>query len=68
VYHLPQAPENNTKVISKFLKVFGDIRKSRSTTSINDIGGKFANSINITFGTEGKFTTVVDEICGKKCE
>jgi hypothetical protein len=40
------------------LKILGDIRKSRSTTSINNVGGKFATGINITFGTDGKFTTV----------
>jgi hypothetical protein len=57
--HLPQAPENTIRVISNFFK------NSLSTTSINDIGGKFATVINITFGTEGKFTTVVVVISGK---
>ncbi len=33
-----------------FLKIRGDIRKSRCTTGINDTGGKFAIGINDTGG------------------
>jgi hypothetical protein len=35
-----QAPENDTRVISNFSKIRGDIRKSRCTTGINNTGGK----------------------------
>jgi hypothetical protein len=33
-----------------FLKILGDIHKSRCTTGFNDIGGKFATDINDTSG------------------
>ncbi len=33
-----------------FLKIRGDIRKSRSTIGINDSGGKFATGVNNTGG------------------
>jgi hypothetical protein len=33
-----------------FLKICGDIRKSRCTTGVNDTGGKFATSVNDTGG------------------
>ncbi len=36
----PQAPENNTRVITNFSNICGDIRKSRCTTGVNDNGGK----------------------------
>ncbi len=36
----PQAPDNNTRVISNFSKIQGDIRKSMCTTGVNDTGGK----------------------------
>jgi hypothetical protein len=42
--HLPQALENNIRLISNFSKICRDIRKSRCTTGIKDTGGKFANS------------------------
>jgi hypothetical protein len=38
----PQGPENKMSVISNFLKILADIRKSRCTTGTNDTGGKFA--------------------------
>jgi hypothetical protein len=37
-----------------FLKIRGDIRKSRCTTGVNDTDGKFAAGIN---NTSGKFST-----------
>ncbi len=39
----PPAPENNSSVILKFLKILGDIRKWRCTIGINDTGGKFCH-------------------------
>jgi hypothetical protein len=33
-----------------FSKIRGDIRKSRSTTGVNDTGGKFATGVNDTGG------------------
>ncbi len=35
----PQAPKNNTRVISNFSKIRGDIHKSRCTTGINNSSG-----------------------------
>jgi hypothetical protein len=34
-----------------FSKILGDIRKSRCSTSINDTGGKFGNSIGLLHDT-----------------
>jgi hypothetical protein len=51
-----------------FLKICGDIRKTRSTTGINDTGGKFAPGVNDTGGvndTSGKFSTGVNDTIGK---
>ncbi len=70
--HLPQAPGNN-RVISKFSKIHGDIRKSRCTAGINNTGGKFATGINKIGGkivagindTGGKFATGINDISGK---
>ncbi len=39
----PQAPENNTVVILNCLKACGDIHKSRCTTGVSYIGGKFCH-------------------------
>jgi hypothetical protein len=50
----PQAPKNKFWVISNFLENFGDIRKLRRTTGINDTGGKFVTNIN---HTGAKFST-----------
>jgi hypothetical protein len=46
----PQAPENNIWVITNFLKICGDIRKSRCTTGVNNTGGKFVTGVNDTVG------------------
>ncbi len=57
----PQAPENNTRVISIFSKICEDICKSRCTTDINDNGGKIATGIN---DTAGKFSTgIYNKLC-----
>ncbi len=37
----PPAPEYPIRTVLNFLKIRGDIRKSRCTTGINDTGGKF---------------------------
>jgi hypothetical protein len=37
-------------------KIRGDIRSSRCTTGVIDIGGKFTAGINDISGTGGKFT------------
>jgi hypothetical protein len=47
--HLPQAPENNIKVIKNFPKICGDNPKSRCIV-INDTSGKFASGVNNTGG------------------
>jgi hypothetical protein len=55
------------------LKIRGDIRESRCTTSINDTGGKFATGVNDTSGkiaagindTSGKFATGISDTGGK---
>jgi hypothetical protein len=36
----PKSSIPGTRVISNFLKIHGDIRKSRCTIGINDTGGK----------------------------
>jgi hypothetical protein len=41
-----------------FLKIRGDIRKSRCTTSVNDTGGKFATGVN---DTGGKIATGIND-------
>ncbi len=41
--HLPPSPWNNIRVISNFFEKFGDIRKSRCTTGINDTGAAGVN-------------------------
>jgi hypothetical protein len=46
----PQAPENNIGIISNFVSILRDVRKSRCTTGINDTGGKFAAVVNYTGG------------------
>jgi hypothetical protein len=40
-----------------FLKLLGDIRKSRGTTGINDTGGKFATVFASKFATGVKDTS-----------
>jgi hypothetical protein len=50
------------------LKIRGDIRKSRYTTGINDIGGKFATGFSDTGGkfiTRVKFAAGVNDTGGK---
>jgi hypothetical protein len=55
------------------LKIRGDNRKSRCTTGIKNIGGKFATGVNDTGGkiaigindTGGKFATGVNDAGGK---
>ncbi len=54
---LPQAPENNTRVILNFFK-------SRCTTGVNDIAGKIAAGFN---DTGGKFATGINDTSGKFC-
>jgi hypothetical protein len=44
------APEYSIGTVLIFLKIRGDIRKSRFTTGINDTGGKFATRVNDTGG------------------
>jgi hypothetical protein len=72
----PEVQENNIRIISNFLKIRGDIRKSRCTTGINNSSGKFATCINKTGGkfaigtagvvdTGGKFATGVHDSAGK---
>jgi hypothetical protein len=39
-------PQKIAKGNFNFLKIFGDISKSRCITSINDTGGKFARGVN----------------------
>jgi hypothetical protein len=46
--HLPPSPSNNIRVIPNFLKICGDICKSRCSTGITNTGGKFATDINDT--------------------
>jgi hypothetical protein len=53
----PQAPENN-RVNSTFLKIGGDISKSRCTTTMNDTGCKFVAGVNYT---GGKFSTSIND-------
>jgi hypothetical protein len=56
-----------------FWKVWGDIRKPKCTTGINDTGGKFATGLNNTGGkfatglndTGGKFATCINSTGGK---
>jgi hypothetical protein len=59
-----------------FSKIFGNIRKSRCTTGINDTGGKFSTGIDDTganfatsfasvVDTGGKFVTGVNDTGGK---
>jgi hypothetical protein len=59
-----------------FLKIRGDIRKSRCTTGVNDTGGKFATGVNDTAGgkisagindTGGNFATGINDTGGKFC-
>jgi len=45
-----------------FSKIRGDIRKSRCTTSINDIGGKFSTAVN---DTGGKIAASINNTGGK---
>ncbi len=47
-----QAPDTNIRLGSFqiFLKIRGDIHKSRCTTGVNNTGGKFASSVNNTGG------------------
>jgi hypothetical protein len=45
-----------------FLKICGDILKSRSTTGVNDTGGKFATGVN---DTGGKIAAVINDTSGK---
>jgi hypothetical protein len=74
--HLPQVPENNTRVISNFSKIGGDIRKSKCTTSINDtvanlklvltiLAANFATGIAAVIDTGGKLATRVNDTGGK---
>jgi hypothetical protein len=42
-----------------FLKICGDILKSRCTTGINDTGGKFATGVTIT---NEKFATGISDV------
>ncbi len=48
-----------------FWKIHGDIRKSRCTTGVNDIGGNFANGTAGVVDTGGKFATGVNDTGGK---
>jgi inhibitor of KinA sporulation pathway (predicted exonuclease) len=43
-------------------KIFGNIRKSRRNTGINDTGGKFSTDVN---DTGSKFATCVNDTGGK---
>jgi hypothetical protein len=52
-----QAPENNIRVIQIFLKIHGDILKSRCTTGINETGDKFATGVT---NTNEKFATGIN--------
>ncbi len=47
------------------MKIPGDIRKSRCTTGINDIGGNFAHGTARVVDTGGKFATRVNDTGGK---
>jgi hypothetical protein len=47
-----------------FLKIRGDIRKSRCTTGINDTGSKISAGIN---NTSGKFASGINDNGGKFC-
>ncbi len=62
INHLPQAPKNYIRAISNFLKIHGDIHKSRCTTAINNTFGKIATVVN---NTGGKFSIVVNTTSGK---
>jgi hypothetical protein len=56
----PQAPENNSGLISNFFwNLPRYIRKSRCTTRVNNTSGKFASD------TSSKFATSVNYTCGK---
>jgi hypothetical protein len=58
----PLTPKYSTEAVSNFFsKIRGDIRKSRSTTGINDTSGKFATSVN---KTGGKFATGINDTSG----
>jgi hypothetical protein len=57
----PQAPENNTWVISNFL-IRRDIRNSRCTTGINDTGGDFATGVNDTGGKQWEQYQTADNL------
>ncbi len=60
----PQAPVNNIRIISNFfLKIRGDICKSRCTTGVNNTG-EIATGVNDTYG---KFATGINETSGKFC-
>jgi hypothetical protein len=46
--HFPQAPEYTIRVVSNFSKIHRDIRSSRCTTGVVDIGSKWKkSSINL---------------------
>ncbi len=58
----PQAPENNTWIISNFLENSVDIRKSRWTTGSNNTSGKLAPRVN---DTGGKIALGINDTGGK---
>jgi len=62
----PQASDNNNGVISNFLKIREDIRKSRCTTGINDTGGKFAAGVSYRY-TGSKVTIGFSDTGDKFC-
>ena len=50
-----------------FSKIRGDIRESRCTTGINDIGGKLATGVNYTGGKYATGINNASENSGKIC-
>jgi hypothetical protein len=48
-----------------FLKILGDICKSRRTTGISNTGGNFATSTAGVVDTGGKFASIVNNTGGK---
>jgi hypothetical protein len=64
-FHDSSSPKLLKKMLGLFgifLKIIGDIHKSRCTTGIKGAGGKFAIGVN---DTGGKFAAVFNNTSGK---